>query len=158
MVELAGEVDSSSAIRAYIRAGEITKANAMLGRCYAIGGQVVAGASRGRKLGFPTANIELAGSQLAIPADGVYAVSCSVGGKLYQGMANIGNNPTFGDIESVRLEVHLFGVERDLYGKMLTVQFERYLRGQKRFATVEDLQKQLATDKINAEQYFNDKK
>lgn len=74
-------------------------------------------AQRGRTIGFPTANIELQRSETAVPATGGYAVKVKVGDKLYFGMANIGNNPTFGDVEHARLEVNLFDFKGDLYGR-----------------------------------------
>ena len=89
-----GNVVSSTGIRNLIQAGHIEYANRMLGRAYSITGKIVHGEQRGRKLGFPTANIELLHGEMAVPAPGVYAVTASIEGSIYEGMGNIGNNPT----------------------------------------------------------------
>jgi len=94
-------------------------------------------------LGFPTANLRVAG--LVLPPDGVYAVRAHVGAIGSQGVANLGFNPTFQDHER-SLEVHLFDVNADLYGKRLEVTFVHRLRGEKRFETVQALVEQIGRD------------
>ena len=108
LVKMNGNVVSSTGIRNLIQAGHIEYANRMLGRAYAITGTIVHGEQRGRKLGFPTANIELLHGEMAVPAPGVYAVTASIEGSIYEGMGNIGNNPTFNDVEHAMQEVNLF--------------------------------------------------
>lgn len=158
LVKMNGNVVSSTGIRNLIQAGHIEYANRMLGRAYAITGKIVHGEQRGRKLGFPTANIELLHGEMAVPAPGVYAVTASIEGGIYEGMGNIGNNPTFNDVEHVRLEVNLFNCSGDLYGKTMSVQFHKYIRAEKKFSGVEELCRQIEEDKKAIKTYFLNKK
>lgn len=158
LVKMKGNVVSSTGIRNLIQAGHIEYANRMLGRAYAITGKIVHGEQRGRKLGFPTANIELLHGEMAVPAPGVYAVTVSIEGSIYEGMGNIGNNPTFNDVEHARLEVNLFNCSGDLYGKTMSVQFHKYIRAEKKFSGVEELCRQIEEDKKAIKTYFLNKK
>lgn len=158
LVKMNGNVVSSTGIRNLIQAGHIEYANRMLGRAYAITGTIVHGEQRGRKLGFPTANIELLHGEMAVPAPGVYAVTVSIEGSIYEGMGNIGNNPTFNDVEHARLEVNLFNCSGDLYGKTMSVQFHKYIRAEKKFSGVEELCRQIEEDKKAIKTYFLNKK
>lgn len=158
LVKINGNVVSSTGIRNLIQAGHIEYANRMLGRAYAITGKIVHGEQRGRKLGFPTANIELLHGEMAVPAPGVYAVTASIEGSIYEGMGNIGNNPTFNDVEHARLEVNLFNCSGDLYGKTMSVQFHKYIRAEKKFSGVEELCRQIEEDKNAIKTYFLNKK
>lgn len=158
LVKMNGNVVSSTGIRNLIQAGHIEYANRMLGRAYAITGTIVHGEQRGRKLGFPTANIELLHGEMAVPAPGVYAVTASIEGSIYEGMGNIGNNPTFNDVEHARLEVNLFNCSGDLYGKTMSVQFHKYIRAEKKFSGVEELCLQIEEDKNAIKTYFLNKK
>lgn len=158
LVKMNGNVVSSTGIRNLIQAGHIEYANRMLGRAYAITGTIVHGEQRGRKLGFPTANIELLHGEMAVPAPGVYAVTASIEGRIYEGMGNIGNNPTFNDVEHARLEVNLFNCSGDLYGKTMSVQFHKYIRAEKKFSGVEELCRQIEEDKNAIKTYFLNKK
>lgn len=158
LVKMNGNVVSSTGIRNLIQAGHIEYANRMLGRAYSITGKIVHGEQRGRKLGFPTANIELLHGEMAVPAPGVYAVTASIEGSIYEGMGNIGNNPTFNDVEHERLEVNLFNCSGDLYGKTMSVQFHKYIRAEKKFSGVEELCRQIEEDKKAIKTYFLNKK
>lgn len=158
LVKMNGNVVSSTGIRNLIQAGHIEYANRMLGRAYSITGKIVHGEQRGRKLGFPTANIELLHGEMAVPAPGVYAVTASIEGSIYEGMGNIGNNPTFNDVEHARLEVNLFNCSGDLYGKTMSVQFHKYIRAEKKFSGVEELCRQIEEDKKTIKTYFLNKK
>ena len=158
LVKMNGNVVSSTGIRNLIQAGHIEYANRMLGRAYAITGTIVHGEQRGRRLGFPTANIELLHGEMAVPAPGVYAVTVSIEGSIYEGMGNIGNNPTFNDVEHARLEVNLFNCNGDLYGKTMSVQFHKYIRAEKKFSGVEELCRQIEEDKKAIKTYFLNKK
>lgn len=158
LVKMNGNVVSSTGIRNLIQAGHIEYANRMLGRAYAITGTIVHGEQRGRKLGFPTANIELLHGEMAVPAPGVYAVTVSIEGSIYEGMGNIGNNPTFNDVEHARLEVNLFNCSGDLYGKTMSVQFHKYIRAEKKFSGIEELCRQIEEDKKAIKTYFLNKK
>lgn len=158
LVKMNGNIVSSTGIRNLIQAGHIEYANRMLGRAYAITGKIAHGEQRGRKLGFPTANIELLHGEMAVPAPGVYAVTASIEGSIYEGMGNIGNNPTFNDVEHARLEVNLFNCSGDLYGKTMSVQFHKYIRAEKKFSGVEELCRQIEEDKNAIKTYFLNKK
>lgn len=144
-----GTIVSSTEIRRLITAGEVQQAAKMLGRSYSISGIVAHGNERGRLLGYPTANLELVDAHVAIPLGGVYAVRAYVDGGVYGGMANIGKNPTFGDVEKPRLETNIFGFNGDIYGKTLTIEFVQRIRGEVKFAGIDALKKQLAQDKLD---------
>lgn len=144
-----GTIVSSTEIRRLITAGEVQQAAKMLGRSYSISGIVAHGNERGRLLGYPTANLELVDAHVAIPLGGVYAVRAYVDGSVYGGMANIGKNPTFGDVEKPRLETNIFGFSGDIYGKTLTIEFVQRIRGEEKFAGIDALKVQLAQDKLD---------
>lgn len=144
-----GTIVSSTEIRRLITAGEVQQAATMLGRSYSISGIVAHGNERGRLLGYPTANLELVDAHVAIPLGGVYAVRAYVDGGVYGGMANIGKNPTFGDVEKPRLETNIFGFSGDIYGKTLTIEFVQRIRGEVKFAGIDVLKAQLAQDKLD---------
>jgi riboflavin kinase/FMN adenylyltransferase len=144
-VRLGGEVISSSAIRHAIARGDLAFAEEALGRPYAVLGPVVRGRGLGRGLGFPTANIATHGLQL--PPDGVYAVRVRADGLgESRAVANLGCRPTLGPGGDRVLEVHIPGHDGDLLGRELEVEFRRFLRAEQRFASIEDLKRQLARD------------
>ena len=140
-------VISSTAIRRLIAEGDVEEAAAMLGRRYSLSGIVAHGNERGRLLGFPTANVELAESKLAVPLGGVYAVQVHVNRQRFGGMANIGKNPTFGDVAQPRLETHIFDFSGDIYDQPISIDFVARVRGEVKFASIEQLRIQLASDK-----------
>lgn len=154
LVKCGKNIVSSTGIRNLIGNGNIEHANQMLGRCYSLSGIVSHGAKRGRILGFPTANIELQRSETAVPTIGCYAVKVKVADKMYFGMANIGNNPTFGDVEHARLEVNVFDFHGDLYGQEITVYFYKYIRGEEKFASIDGLKARINEDMKNIKKYF----
>lgn len=140
---------SSSRVRAAIAAGRVAEARRLLGRSPTVTGRVVAGAGRGRDLGFPTANLAF-DEPVALPPDGIYAVTASWrrGDGAWRhgaGVASLGVRPTFGGGERV-LEVHLFGARGALYGATMRVAFERRQRGERRFATPAALVRQMRRD------------
>ncbi len=140
---------SSSRIRRLLQEGYPDKAAELLGRSWAIVGEVVPGDQRGRLLGFPTANIAL-GPHIE-PARGVYAVWVRLpDGRLVPGVANIGRRPTINDGQESRLEAHLFDIDEDLYGKTLEVSLVSLLREERRFASLDDLKAQIAEDAAQA--------
>jgi riboflavin kinase/FMN adenylyltransferase len=141
--ELGGEAVSSSRVRAELNAGNVAGAAKLLDRPYAIRGTVVAGAKRGRTLGFPTANLD--DVPTLVPGTGVYAVRARVGGQSWPAAANVGGNPTFGE-DARKIEVHLIGFDGDLYGEDVRVEFVAKLRDTKPFAGVEALKEQLDRD------------
>jgi len=120
----------------------------VLGRDYFFRATVEHGAERGRKLGFPTANLRIAPNKL-IPATAVYAARVDLDGQRFDGALSVGFRPTFGG-NTLTVEVFLLDFDADLYDKLLTVWFVQRLRGEKRFATVPALQQQMARDVENA--------
>ncbi len=140
---------SSTKIRIALAQGDIHIANKYLGRSYSISGLIVKGQQIGRSIGFPTANIQVEDPYKLLPRDGAYAVYAEVNGIRYQAMLNIGNRPTV-DGEQKTIEAHLIGFQGDLYGKILTIYFEAFLREEKRFASLEELKTQLIEDQERA--------
>ena len=143
---------SSHRIREMIRAGRLSVAARRLGKPPTVVGRVVRGSGRGRRIGFPTANLRLEAGLL--PPVGVYAVSVRVGpgSRPRGGMANVGLRPTFtrSPARSPLLEVHLFGFRGSLYGRRLEVGFLRRLRPERRFASATALARQLRKDAARA--------
>jgi riboflavin kinase / FMN adenylyltransferase len=136
-------VASSSSIRQWILQGDVDEAALLLGRLYSIAGTVVEGYQKGRELGFPTANVR--STYELIPGCGVYAVMADWQGGRYEGVANIGFNPTFGRSE-LSIEIHLFDFAEQLYGETVEVYFLKKIRDERTFASVEDLVKQIRQD------------
>lgn len=144
-VTLNGEVVSSTAIRRAVEEGNLIKATQMLGREYTILGTVKAGEKLGRKLGFPTANLSAHSEQF--PPNGVYVAEARLGGALYRGVANLGYRPTVSAGKTERLlELHLFDLNKDIYGAEVEVRFLRYLRPEQKFENVDALAAQIARD------------
>lgn len=137
---------SSSKIREHLRQGEMALAASLLGRPYSWSRPVVHGAKRGRELGFATANLRP--PPVLLPRFGVYAVQCSWGARHSVGVANLGIRPTIdGHASSPLLEVHLLANDiPDLYGQRLSVTFGDYLRGERRFDSLDALKAQIAID------------
>ncbi len=152
-VKVEGILVSSTKIRQLIMDGEVCLASKLLGRPYSIEGTVIPGHSRGRDIGFPTANITTP-NELA-PKEGVYAVSVDVEGRLYIGAANIGRNPTFGD-EATSYEVHLLDYEGDLYGKFIKMKFIKRVRDEVRFGGAHELAGQIKRDVERVRAIFAD--
>jgi len=138
-----GVVISSTRIREAILAGNVALAARYLGRLYNLKGTIIPGHHRGEKLGFPTAN--MSPEKILIPADGVYVVEVLLGAVTYGGVMNIGNNPTFEDVER-SLEVFLLDFEGDIYGKEMEVFFVERLRGERKFPTAAELVAQITQD------------
>ena len=148
-VTVNGEVVSSTAIRRAVADGDLVKATQMLGRENTILGTVKTGERLGRKLGFPTANLSAHSEQF--PPNGVYAAEARLAGVLYRGVANLGYRPTVSAGKPERLlELHLFDLNRDIYGEEIEVRFLRYLRPEQKFENVEALAAQIARDVAQA--------
>jgi riboflavin kinase / FMN adenylyltransferase len=141
LVEVDGEAVSSTRIRALVAAGDMEHAQHCLGAPFMVEGTVVTGDQRGRELGFPTANI-VPDDRLTIPGHGVYAAFANG----VPSAVNVGVRPTFETGRGVLIETHLIDREEDLYGTELRVAFVERLRGEKRFAGVEDLIAQMRID------------
>jgi riboflavin kinase/FMN adenylyltransferase len=135
---------SSTSIRKLVREGDLSLAEAFLGRHYQICGMVIKGENRGgRLLGFPTANLKVVDE--LIPRMGVYAVTLYVEEGTYNGVTNIGTNPTFGE-HALSVETHLLDFSGDLLGKTIRINFLQRLRDEKTFDTLKDLSDQIAED------------
>jgi riboflavin kinase/FMN adenylyltransferase len=143
-VKIGEQVISSTAIRLAVARGDLEFAEQALGRPYAVLGPVVPGRNLGHTIGFPTANIDTDGFQL--PPDGVYGVRVRIGVKEFDGIANLGLRPTVSTDGRRVLEVHLFDFDGDLYGVEMEVEFRRFVRGERKFGSVEDLCTQIARD------------
>ncbi len=141
-----GAACSSTLIRTALLDGHVEDAASLLGAAYSLTGRVVHGDGRGRQLGFATANLGHVHKRALIPAPGVYAVRAAIKGVGQRdGVANVGWRPTF-DGRDQRIEVHLFDLDIDLYGKRMVVHFHARLRGEQRFDGVDALQRQIARD------------
>lgn len=140
---------SSTKIRNALLAGDPVTASLYLGRPYNFSGKVVKGMQVGRKIGFPTANLQITESYKLIPAHGVYAVRCRLDGQKYGGMMNIGNNPTIPG-KHFSIEVNLFDFDGDIYGKIIEVEVLALLREEKKFKDLEELASFLQEDRKNA--------
>ncbi len=142
---------SSTRIRQALQDGDIKTANHYLGYEFTLHGSVVEGQRVGRKIGFPTANIESSDVHKLIPGYGVYAVKITLEGKKYNGMLNIGTRPTFNqNADSRSIEVNIFDFDGDIYNKEITLFFVDKIRNEQKFSGVDTLVKQLKKDKITA--------
>jgi len=148
-----GAVVSSSAVRALLGQGRVRDVAALLGRHYVIEGRVLHGDKRGRAMGYPTANIAL--GALFRPAYGVYAVRFIVDGEMFYGVANVGVRPMY-PLQEPLLEVHVFEMQRELYGKRVQVELVDYLREERYFDSVDGLMAQIAADSNMARQVLRD--
>ena len=136
---------SSTKIRSAIKDGNIQLANSYLGYNFFLGGEVVKGHSRGKELGFPTANLKIDKDKI-IPKNGVYLVKSKIDHQDIYGMMNIGYNPTFNN-KSKKIETHFFNLNKNLYGKIIKIELLEYIREEKRFETVDDLIQRLKLDR-----------
>jgi len=137
------KVISSTLIRKKITLGKITEANELLNREWRIEGKVIKGQKRGRKIGFPTCNLKL--YDYVIPLLGVYAVKISGPKFSKKGIANIGFRPTFNG-NNLLLETNIFGINKNLYNKEISISFRRFIRREKKFKDLEHLKKQIKID------------
>lgn len=146
---------SSTLIRDALIAGDLAKAECLLGHGYSICGRVAHGDKRGRILGFPTANIKMLRKNT--PVNGVFAVTMTgIDNLEFQGVANVGTRPTVDGGSKVILETHLFNFDREIYGRLVTVHFKQKIRSETRFSTIEELKTQINKDVLEAKKYFCD--
>ena len=138
-------VISSSLLRKYLQSGKLNHVNKLLNRNWSIEGKIQKGRQLGKKIGFPTANIDINSYVLAKP--GVYAVKVKKkkSSKYIKGIANLGYRPTFNG-KKILLEVHLFNFSENLYNKYLRVEFLKFIRAEKKFKNVDQLKKQIKVD------------
>ena len=138
---------SSTYIRNHLLGKNVKEANRMLSYFYRLEGKVIDGNHLGRKIGFPTANLEVNDKSKIIPSEGIYASRVYHKQEKYDGMVYIGKRPTVTISGEKRIEVHLFNFSGDLYGETLQLEFVEFLREDKQFESVEDLKKQLVADR-----------
>jgi riboflavin kinase/FMN adenylyltransferase len=143
------KIISSSLIRNYLQIGKLREANKLLRRNWSIEGKVQKGKQLGKKIGFPTANIDIKDYVLACP--GVYAVKAKLtnSSKIIKGIANLGYRPTFNG-KKILLETHLFNFSGNIYNKDLTVKFLKFIRKEKKFKNINQLKKQIRIDLLTA--------
>jgi len=143
-VMINGEMVSSTAIRKALADGDLKKVHNLISRPFNLHGRVIPGASRGAKLGFPTANLDIDPEQ-ALPAEGIYATWAYINDRAYESMTNIGKRPTFGGHQSI-VEVYILDYRGNLYGQELKIDIIEWLRGEKQFDTTEALRRQITED------------
>ncbi len=137
------KIISSTFLRKKIRLGKIVEVNKLLNRYWSINGKVIKGQRRGRKIGFPTCNLKL--SDYVIPKLGVYAVKVKSKNFYKNGIANIGYRPTFNG-QNLLLETNIFGINKNLYNKVISINFKKFIRSEKKFSNLKSLKKQIKLD------------
>lgn len=143
---VAGTIVGSRVIRDYLMAGRVDKANKLLGYTYTLTGRVAHGRALGRTIGFPTANLTVSPRKL-LPKNGVYVVDIQLNGHIYKGLLNIGTRPTVAGNDRTA-EVHILDFAGDIYGRQLIVKLHERLRDEHKFNSLDDLKKQIETDKL----------
>ena len=134
---------SSTFIRKRIRLGKIQEVNKLLDRNWSVVGKVIKGSKRGRKIGFPTCNLKL--NDYVIPKLGVYAVKVKSNNFYKNGIANVGYRPTFNG-ENLLLETNIFGINKNLYNKVISINFKKFISPEKKFKNLKYLKKQIKLD------------
>jgi riboflavin kinase/FMN adenylyltransferase len=148
------EIISSTLIKSFIKAGQLTKANSYLGRKYNLSGTVIKGEGRGRELNMPTANLDFNIKKI-LPKDGVYACKVIHDETSYIGALSIGNNPTFGSDNSKSVEVHLLNFNKSIYNHSINIEIYKHIRDQIKYIDVNELKSQMQIDIINIKDYFD---
>ena len=146
-------VVSSTRIRRLVAEGRVDEAGALLGHHFSIDGLVTRGAGRGRQIGVPTANLQTANE--LVPPNGVYATTASIDGTVHASVTNIGVRPTFEDVTRPVIEVHVLGLDRDLYDTRVRLSFIQRLRDERRFPDVDALKAQIDADVRRAGRLFD---
>jgi riboflavin kinase / FMN adenylyltransferase len=152
--ELNGKVVSSSLIREKIHAGDMAEVQNILGRPFTLEGVVIKGEGRGKKIGFPTANIQV-NADLILPQKGVYVTRTIYKEMTFKSITNIGHNPTFKDTNDLHVETNIFDFESDIYGEQLEIEFLQKIRDEKKFPTVNDLITQIRLDVESAVKFLS---
>jgi len=152
-VQVDGKRVSSTGVRLALATGDLNQARKLLGRSYSISGHVAHGDKLGRKLGYPTANIQMHHDRP--PLTGIYAVKLAgLDGGERPGVASLGVRPTMKQNAAPVLEVHLFDFNRDIYGQHVRVSFLKKIRDEEKFPDLESLKQQIALDELAAREYF----
>ena len=137
------KIISSTFLRKKIRLGKIEEVNKLLNRNWSINGRVIKGQRRGRKIGFPTCNLKM--SDYVVPKLGVYAVKVKIKNFYKNGIANVGYRPTFNG-QNLLLETNIFGINKNLYNKVMSINFKKFIRPEKKFRNLKQLKKQIKLD------------
>ena len=153
-VMISGEIVSSSLIRELIGKGEVSEASLYLGDYFSRIGRVIHGEGRGRRLGFPTANLQFL-PELLLPGNGVYLTQAYIGEQRYFSLTNVGKKPTFSQRDEIVVEVYLLNFSGDIYNKELTLKFLQRIRKEKSFAGADLLVRQIQEDVEYAKSLIN---
>jgi len=151
-VDIHDNVISSSKIRKELTLGNFRATKKMLGHSYPIFGTVVFGAGLGQSLGYPTANLSVAGNKL-LPKSGVYSGKVQIENQIHFGMAYIGQRPTLNQ-KGIVIEVHIFNFEGNLYDRKIALYLDEYIREDQKFNSVQDLKLQMQKDEVLVKQYY----
>lgn len=150
------QVVSSSLIREKIAEGDMAACAKLLGRYYAIEGEVVVGNRLGKTIGFPTSNLNI-DEGMVTPPNGVYVTICTYNGESFPSITNVGHKPTIGTYNK-NVETHIFNFDKILYGKTIKVEFVKMMRPEMKFDSVEELSKQITEDCITARAFHRQHK
>ncbi len=154
-VNVQGEKISTTNIIRLIKSGDFENIHQLLNRPYSINGTVVHGLGIGKKIGYPTANLDIL-NDFFLPASGVYAVKVIVNNETFDAMANVGVAPTIKDKSNEKtIEINIFNFDKDIYGEDIEVFWYKKIRDEQKFSTVDLLIEQLSKDKIVVQKYFN---
>ncbi len=144
----------STLIRELLNNGDVLKVKEIMGRFYSVTAKVVKGSQVGKKVGVPTANLEINNDFVDVKS-GVYSVLVHYDKQKYLGVCNIGHNPTFNYQANKRIEVHILDFDKDIYEDELIVEFLEYLREESKFSSIEEFQNQIKKDIVNTIKYKN---
>ena len=150
-----GETVSSTKIRKALLAGDVLKAGKMLGRNYSFKGKIVRGDGRGRKLGFPTANLSTGNEDKLIPAKGIYAAECIVENEKHFGLLSLGSRPTFHKDGDIIPEFYIFDFDRDIYDKIMQVNLVEGIRDEEKYNSVDELIIQMKKDEVKGKEILS---
>ena len=143
---------SSTKIRQAIKEGNFPLVTKLLGHPYTMTGEIVHGYRRGHQLGFPTANLEI-NQDKTLPKEGVYATKVKIDDKWYEAMTNVGHNDTFNNKE-LTIESNLFDFDEEAYGKQMTIEWYKFMRGEVKFDSLDGLIAQMKQDEVDIKNYF----
>ena len=153
-IKIEHEIISSTLVRGHVARGDMESVFRLLGRHYSITGEVLDGKRIGRRIGFPTANLQPE-EYLIMPHNGVYITKTLYNGQFYNSLTNIGLNPTFGDVSRISAETHILNFEKDIYKNNIEVFFLTKLRNEKKFKSGDELAEQIRRDIQAAKTYFS---
>ena len=145
---------SSTKIRNALLDNNINHVNALLGHPFMIKGQVVTGNRLGHHIGYPTANIQITDAKKLLPKDGIFAATATIGGIEYTGMLYIGLRPSIESASDRRVEIHLFDFDRQIYDQEIIVEIYAFIRGDRKFPSMEGLKSAMAEDELTVRKYF----